>query len=309
MPGMPQPIILSTWSFGMPANRAAWPSLSVGGSAIDAVEAAARVPELDPAERSVGLGGLPDASGVVTLDGCIMLSPAKSAGVACVRNYPNVVSIARKVMERTPHKLLVGEGAEAFAAACGFEKRELLTPESREAYQKWRDAPDDDARRRLFIELNRANREEQKPFEPHDTIGVLALDAHGILAGACSTSGLSFKLPGRVGDSPILGHGLYVDPKAGAATATGNGELMMGTCASFLAVERLRLGDTPAASVRHVLQRIADSYELTGKEQSALIALHPTGSWACGSLRAGFKCAVLSRDGEQLLDSQYVHLR
>lgn len=299
------PLILSTWKFGLVANSAGYPVLQRGGSALDAVEQAAIAVELNGGNHSVGVGGMPDASGVVTLDGCIMLSPQRSAGVACVRNYPHVVSIARKVMELTPHKLLAGPGAEAFAAACGFPQRDLLVEESRRRWQLWQSQPDDDARRRLFNQLNQANRERGVEM-PHDTIGVLALDASGTLAGGCSTSGMAFKLPGRVGDSPIIGHGLYVDPAVGGATATGNGELMMGTCASFLACERLRAGDAPLDAALHTLKRIAASYSLTPVQQTALIVMRHDGAWACAALRPGFLCAVTDEQGQRLIDAHAV---
>jgi isoaspartyl peptidase/L-asparaginase-like protein (Ntn-hydrolase superfamily) len=263
------------------------------------------------------LGGVPDASGVVTLDACVMLSPRRAAGVAGVRGYANVASIARKVMERTPHKLLVGPGAEAFAVANGFKPVELLTDAARRRWEELRVERTEAGRSAAIAEANRANREEEggsdgdvsgSPRGDHDTVGVLAIDSAGTMAGACSTSGLAFKLPGRVGDSPIIGHGLYVDPGAGAATATGNGELMMGTCASFLAVERMRAGDSPLESIREVLRRVARSYDLSGKEQCAMIALRPDGQWAAGALRAGFKFAVTTREGERLLDPELVRL-
>src|SRR5712671_81412 len=222
------PIILSTWTFGQIANAAGWPVLMRGGKSIDAVEQACIAVESDPEVDSVGIGGTPDADGNITLDGSIMLSPEKSAGVACIRHYAHPVSIARKVMEKTPHKLLVGEGAEKFAATCGFKKEKLLTAEAIAWWKKWKADPT----RHSFHRTNRANREEarlrRKKTKSHDTVGVLSIDSSGVIAGACSTSGLAFKMPGRVGDSPIIGAGLYVDPTVGAAVATGTGELMLG---------------------------------------------------------------------------------
>src|SRR5688572_15849122 len=240
---MPSPLMLSTWTFGLSANRAGVPFLTRPNGALDAVERAAIAAELDLSCDSVGIGGLPDASGEVTLDACVMLSPAQSAGVAAVRNYAHVASLARKVMELTDHKLLVGSGAELFAQQLGFPSINLLTEQTRKQYEEWA-AKSDVERRRLREDAYKANREidpakptSAPPPQGHDTIGILALDSSHLLAGACTTSGRPYKLPGRVGDSPILGQGLYVDPRAGAATATGNGELMMGTCASFLIVE------------------------------------------------------------------------
>jgi N4-(beta-N-acetylglucosaminyl)-L-asparaginase len=299
-----RPILLSTWSFGQIANAAAWPLLARGGKSIDAVEQACIAVESDPSVDSVGIGGTPDADGHITLDGCIMLSPKQSAGVAAIRNYAHPVSIARKVMEKTSHKLLVGQGAEKFAAANGFKKQTLLTPQARNWWKKWKSDPANHnfhrshahpamsagaasaaAQSKVSAQLRR------KKSQSHDTVGVLAIDSAGALAGACSTSGLAFKVPGRVGDSPIIGAGLYVDPTVGAAVATGTGELMMGVCATFLVVERMRTGDPPHEAIRRVLQRIRGSYELNKTQQCALIALRADGQWSSGSLLPGFHVA------------------
>ena len=291
---MASPIILSTWSFGPIGTRAGWKYLFAPNSALDAVEEACIAVENDPQVDSVGTGGLPDASGQVTLDACVMLSPAQCAGVAGVHDFANPASIARQVMQRTPHKMLVGVGAETFAELCGFKRANLLTESARQQWQEWK--------RTGTMPQRRANREEPA----HDTVGVLAIDSGGLLAGACSTSGLPFKLPGRVGDSPIIGHGLYVDPSAGAAVATGDGELMMGTCASFLAVELLRSGVAPMDALRGVLQRIADSYGVMPHQQAALIVLAPTGEFAAGALRPGFKLAVKTEDRDELTPDPFV---
>jgi isoaspartyl peptidase/L-asparaginase-like protein (Ntn-hydrolase superfamily) len=301
------PIILSTWSFGAIANRAGWARLSTGSSAIDAVEAGCIAVEDDETVDSVGRGGLPDARGDVSLDGCVMLSPAKSAGVANVRKYGNPVSIARNVMERTPHKLLVGEGAESFAEACGFPQVQLLTEPAKRKWEVWTRTRREE-RERATSEAQGANREDRREA-PHDTVGVLAIDQKGTIAGACSTSGLPFKLPGRVGDSPILGHGLFVEPTVGAAVATGNGELMMGISASFLCVEFMRGGKSPMQAVQGVLRRIADSYQVQDRQQCGLIALLPSGEWACGSLREGFRVPVMDKAGERMVESQFLLLK
>lgn len=326
---MSTPLLLSTWTFGLPANRAGLPYISLPDGALDAVERAAIAAELDLSCDSVGIGGLPDASGEVTLDAAVMLSPAQSAGVAAVRNYAHVASLARKVMELTDHKLLVGAGAELFAQQLGFPSINLLTDATKKQYEEWASKSDVE-RRQLREDAYKANREidltkpasatpsapssilhplsSPPPSPPpgHDTIGILALDASNTLAGACTTSGRPYKLPGRVGDSPILGQGLYVDPTAGAATATGNGELIMGACASFLIVEQMRNGATPLDAIKHALERIASSYELKGHEQAAFLALAPDGRWASASLRPGFQHALTTPDSEELLDPQFV---
>ena len=305
------PIILSTWTFGQIANAAGWPVLARGGKSIDAVERACIAVESDPQVDSVGIGGTPDAEGKVTLDGSIMLSPQNSAGVACIRFYAHPVSIARKVMEKTSHKLLVGEGAEKFAAACGFKKEKLLTNEARQWWKKWKADPE----RHNFhrTSANRPNREEarfrRKMAKVHDTVGVLAIDSSGTIAGACSTSGWAFKMPGRVGDSPIIGAGLYVDPTVGAAVATGMGELMLGTCATFLAVERMRAGDSPGQAIAAVLERVSKSYKLKKRQQCALIALRTDGKWSSGGLLSGFRVAVRTSEENELSDQQIIYQR
>jgi isoaspartyl peptidase/L-asparaginase-like protein (Ntn-hydrolase superfamily) len=321
MPKNFSPIILSTWTFGQIANAAGWPVLKRGGKSIDAVEQACIAVESDPQVDSVGIGGTPDADGNVTLDGSIMLSPEKCAGVGCIRHYAHPVSIARKVMERTTHKLLVGEGAEKFAAANGFKKEKLLTKEARDWWKKWKADP----QRHNFhrTSANRPNREEarlrnrvgaasaaaprRKSPKSHDTVGVLAIDSNGTIAGACSTSGWAFKLPGRVGDSPIIGAGLYVDPTVGAAVATGMGELMLGTCATFLVVERMRAGDSPQQAIQAVLERVAKSYNLKKRQQCALIALRTDGQWSTGGLVSGFRAAITTPDQNELQEQQITY--
>ncbi len=315
---MPDPILLSTWNFGARANLAGWPSAQRPGGILDALEQTCIACELDPGVDSVGPGGLPDASGQVSLDGAIMLSPARSAGVAYLRQFAHPVSIARRVMEKTPHKLLVGHGAEEFARSEGFSAESLLSDSARVKWEAWKSTGQ---HRDFHIGERPANApaikspainapagksgiskpgRDSTPIDPnatHDTIGVLGIDASGTLGAACSTSGRAFKLPGRVGDSPLIGHGLYCDPVAGAAVATGTGELMIGVCASFLAVERMRHGERAIEAIRYVLQRIIDSYELGPKDQCALIALGPDGHFASGALRPGFEVCITTGTG------------
>ncbi len=317
---MPQPILLSTWSFGQRANHIAWPILidpKIG--ALDAVEQACRTAEDDPAVTTVGFGGFPDAAGEVSLDASIMLGPDRCGSVAAVKRYKNPVTIARLVMEHTSHVMLVGEGAERLAAMHGLKPTELLTDRARQAYQKWLAEHPDEARQRLHTQAS--NFEESSLPPPaadggeslphnrhHDTIGCLALEQSGTLAGACTTSGLAFKRPGRVGDSPIIGHGLYVDPKHGAAVATGTGELIMGINASFLAVEELRRGGTPRQAVQAVLQRAAEAYVLKEEHQIGLIVLAPDGLWSHGSLRQGYRTAAKTAGRDEMVDPDVVLL-
>ena len=318
------PIILSTWSFGKKANAAGWPVLAAGGGALDAVEAACRAVERDPTVDSVGFGGLPDRSGRVSLDGCVMLSPSQCGSVCFVRRFMHPVSIAKRVMEQSPHVMLAGEGAELFALEQGFVVEELLSPGAKEQYElkmaQLRANPTLEYRR----VIGPANREEANQSRgqetgdrgqgslseehrgaepPHDTVGVLAIDASGVMAGGCSTSGLPLKLPGRVGDSPIIGHGLYVHPKYGGAVATGNGELVMGTCGSFLAVELMRQGANPADALSQCMERYIESFELHEQHQIGMIALRPDGSWAHASLRAGYRTAVRHGGADELIES------
>lgn len=341
-------MIISTWSFGQRGNDAAWPALARGGSSIDAVEKVCQVVEGDPEVDSAGFGGLPDSSGHVSLDGCIMLAPNRCGAVCNVRRFMHPVSIARKVMEETNHVMLSSDGADAFAQAQGFMPADLLSADAQDAYQKWvrdqrsvdqsrdkgyqapmpidrggrRDAQSRGGDRgpgRLFFHPGPPSQESQKraPEPPkddegkwkrHDTIGVLALDNHGALAGACSTSGTPFKLPGRVGDSPIIGHGLYVDPEHGAATATGSGELIMGVCGSFLAVELMRRGAGPLDALREVLQRIVDSYDLRPEHQVALVALTREGRWASAALRQGYKTSIREAHRSEVVEPDAVML-
>jgi isoaspartyl peptidase/L-asparaginase-like protein (Ntn-hydrolase superfamily) len=285
------PLMLSTWSFGQRANAAAWGPLERGGAALNAVETACRDAESDPDNHTVGVGGFPDRDGEVSLDASIMLSPSRSGAVAGVKQFAHPITIARAVMERSPHKLLIGAGAEAFAAAQGFAPGPpLLTEDAAALWQEWRRGQP----------VNLRNIEESSLGESHDTIGVLALDAGGTLAGGCSTSGLAFKMPGRVGDSPIVGHGLYVDPGAGAAVATGIGELTMGVCGAFLAVELLRRGEEPLEAATQVLRRIIDDFALDQQAQVGLIVLRRDGQWSSASLRSGFQVAVRSHERDEL---------
>lgn len=306
----PTPILLSTWSFGQAANRAGWPMMSV--SALDAVEAACRDAEADPANPTVGVGGLPDSSGRVSLDAAIMLSPARRGAVAAVRRHPHPISIARRVMETTPHVLLVGPDADDFADANLIEPALLLTAASKKAWEEWAKA--NVVKGNHPFAATMANIEElgygSAPAvgvpgaiseANHDTIGVLGLDAMGTLAAGCTTSGLAFKLPGRVGDSPLVGQGLYVDPAVGAATATGHGELVMSVCGSFLACEAMRAGKSPLEAARAVLSRIAEHHPLTPHDQVGIIVLSKTGEWACASLRPGFRVAVRTPTRDELV--------
>lgn len=302
--------VLSTWSFGPIANAAAWPILSRGGSALDAAVAGATAVEDDPAVDSVGTGGLPDASGQVSLDASVMTGPDRCGSVCYLRGFPNAAQLARRVMERTIHVMLAGEGAERFAERQGFVRRETLTPDARAAWEQWRREGGSVGGAEREGWLPPMNVEERyraarltgaaKPDPSHDTVCVLARDQAGTLAGVCTTSGLGFKVPGRVGDSPIIGHGLYVEQGVGAVTATGNGELIMGVCGSFLGVEEMRRGRAPAEALAEVLRRVARSYALQPDHQVALVALRADGQWAAASLRPGFSYCYTDSSGQRV---------
>ncbi|MDZ4754891.1 MAG: isoaspartyl peptidase/L-asparaginase [Phycisphaerae bacterium] len=298
------PLIISTWSFASRGNESAWEILLRGGEALDAVERCCAVVDAAPDVDSVGFGGLPDASGRVSLDGCVMLSPSRCGSACVLKRHLHPVSVARLVMERTTHVMLAGDDADLFADAHGVAAAELLAPEARARWEDWtrsRQIPDQSrdilAPRRCDTPSNSEAR-----WKHHDTIGTLCLDARGTLAGACSTSGTPFKVPGRVGDSPIIGHGLYVDPEAGAATATGTGELIMGVCGSFLAVEFMRQGMSPLEALRLTLERIRGSYVLEPHHQVAMLAMRPDGLWASAALRPGFRAAIRDDNGARILE-------
>ena len=273
------PIILSTWNHGLPANDAAWKVLENDGSAMDAAEAGARVAEADPTITSVGFGGLPDEQGNVTLDACVMDSNGNAGSVAFLQNIKHPVSVARKVMEDTKHVMLVGEGARQFAVSQGFEEMDLLTVESRQSWEEWE-----------------KNRREMTPHETHDTISVLVQDKNGDLAGACTTSGWAYKLHGRVGDSPIIGAGLFVDNEIGCAAATGLGEEVIKTTGSFLVVELMRQGYDPTVACEEALNRVIKAHNGKPDFQIGYIALRKDGEIGSACLKWSFEYA-LARGG------------
>lgn len=285
-----KPVVISTWGFGIQANAEAWKVLSPGGHSLDAVEAAARIIEADPENQSVGVGGLPDRDGRVTLDASVMTGDGRAGSVASLEYIVHPVSVARKVMENTPHVLLAGEGALQFALEQGFTKSELLTEASREAWLEWK------------------KESKYKPvinIENHDTVGILALDAIGQMAGACSTSGLAYKMHGRVGDSPIIGAGLYVDNEAGAAVATGLGEYVLKTLASFLTVEIMRKGGSPSAACFEAISRIIKKYPEYHDFQVAIIAMDRSGNTGSFALHKGFSYAFTNAEENKLIESEY----
>jgi len=315
------PFLLTTWSFGPRGNDVAMPILIEGSPALDAVIASATEIESDPEIDSVGVGGLPDSEGEVSLDAAVMTDPGRSGAVSFIRHHPNPTQIARRVMEKTIHTMLVGDAAEAFADREGFERSPLLTDAARREWEAWRADPRNIDRDKYRGWLPPLNKEEMTGVSPdsadpsssepysHDTVSIIGRDAEGRLAACSSTSGMAFKSPGRVGDSPIIGHGLYCDQGAGAAVATGTGELISSVCGSFLVVERMRAGDEPRAAIEHALQRILDRGRLLHDHQVAFLAATPDGKWASGALRPGFHHTITDREGSRVEEPTFTLLR
>lgn len=302
-----KPIVISTWDFGIAANAAAWDILKNQGSALDAVEAGVRVPEADLKNLTVGKGGYPDRDGHVTLDACIMDAEGNCGSVAALTHITHAISVARKVMENTPHVMLVGEGALQFALAQGFEKEDLLTPEGEKAWKEW--LKEKQYKPVMNIE-NKSFPVERLPGNQynHDTIGMLAIDAQGNMAGACTTSGMAFKMHGRVGDSPIIGAGLYVDNEIGGATSTGVGEEVIRTVGSFLVVELMRQGYSPEAACKEAVERIIKKKPAIAKEiQVGFLALNKKGEYGSYALQKGFSYAVCDAEKQdRLIPGNYI---
>ncbi len=279
-----QPKVVYTWNYGAHVGQAAMEIINEGGSGLDAIIKAINIVESDPTIKSVGLGGLPDASGEVTLDASVMDWRGNAGAVAYLKYIENPISVARLVMEKTPHVLLAGKGALDFAIENGFKKVNLLTPESKKAWERWK-------------------KKKSREITNHDTIGMLAIDSENKLNGGVSTSGLSYKLPGRVGDSPIIGAGLFVDNSVGAACSTGMGELAIKTAGSFLVVEKMREGYSPEEACKIAIER-TKKYGL--KTQICFLALNSEGETGAYSLLKGFSYMVASRDGVRLLSSKHL---
>jgi N4-(beta-N-acetylglucosaminyl)-L-asparaginase len=290
-----KPIVLSTWHFGVPANEEAWKVLSGGGWALDAVEAGVRVPEGDPNVKSVGYGGLPDRDGHVTLDACIMDENLNCGSVAFIENIMHPISVARLVMEKTPHIMIVGEGAFQFAIQQGFKKENLLTPESEKIWKEWLKSSG------YQPKINEVN---------HDTIGMVALDSNGRLCGACTTSGLSYKIHGRVGDSPIIGAGLYVDGEVGAATSTGIGEEVIRIAGTHLVVELMRQGRTPQEACEEAVNRVVKNKrnKIDADFQVGFLALNKNGEYGAYAVNKGFQYAVYSNEEKNILKDSKSHI-
>ena len=275
------PVVISTWKHGFKANQIAMDILHSKGRSLDAVEQGVKETESDPQVRTVGFGGYTDNKGIVTLDACIMDHKNNAGAVACLKNIKHPISVARKVMDSSKHVMLSGSGAYDFAIKHGFKKHNMLSKQSKNDWLKWK--------------------EDSKniPDDNHDTITQLALDINGNLAGACSTSGLAYKLHGRVGDSPIIGSGLYVDNNIGAAGATGEGEEIMKNGSSFLIVELMKQGYSPNKACEEAIKRIIEKQNKKIDFQVAYIALRSDGVIGAAALNKGF--SYISNSGKENL--------
>lgn len=285
-----KPLVIATWKTDLAVETAA-KYLEQGSSALEAVEQGCRIEEANEKGQSVGKGGLPDRDGNVTLDACIMDEKGNYGAVLGVKNIKHVISVARKVMEDTPHVMLVGEGAEKFAISKGFKPENLLTEASKKAWEKWK------------------VKSEYKPIiniENHDTIGMLAIDKNGDISGACTTSGLAYKMAGRVGDSPIIGGGLFVDNEIGGASATGLGEEVLKTVGSFLIVELMRQGKSPQEACEEAIGRIVNK---PGKDfknfQVGYIAVNKQGETGAYSIHEWFSYNVYKDKENKNIKSDY----
>ncbi len=296
-----KPIVVSTWAPNVKANAAAWQVLQAGGTALDAVHTGVQVPEADPDDQSVGYGGLPDRDGKVTLDACIMDHRGNIGAVMCLEHIMHPISVARLVMEKTPHVQLVGEGALRFALENGFKKENLLTAKSEAAWKEW-------LKTSKYSPMTTVENLLERIKDNHDTIGMLALDATGNICGACTTSGMAFKMAGRVGDSPIIGAGLYVDNEVGAATATGVGEEVVRICGSHTVVEYMRHGYSPTEACKEAVKRLVKmrGESVARQLQVGFIALNKKGEYGCYGLTDQFTMAVRSQAGETVVKAAHL---
>ena len=287
------PVIISTWIHGLEANRAGWKVLEKGGSALDATVAGAMQTESDITNRSVGIGGRPDRTGHVTLDACVMDGDGRSGAVGYLEGIAHPAAVAKAIMEKTPHAMLVGEGARRFALDHGFATIKTPLPEVKKDYLAWK------KENKELLKRPKINHEN------HDTIGLIARDAQGNFGGTCTTSGWAYKMPGRLGDSPIIGAGLFVDNEVGAATATGLGEAIMRVAGSAIVVELMRAGMKPSEACKEVVMRIIrKNKDLTGL-QCGFIAMDTLGNVGGFSVYNGFNFALKSNNRDEMVDTEF----
>ena len=304
---MPRSIAIATWPFGAPAVRVAFDRMEAGVPSVDAVEAGINVTELDPTVNSVGYGGRPNADGELELDAAIMDGPGHRAGsVAALRSIRRPISVARRIMDHSPHVMLVGDGALNFAVSHGFQVEDITYEPAMEDYRRWVDEGRPAHWLGGAVPSPPAADSADCP-RGHDTIGLAALDSAGRLAVGCSTSGLGYKSPGRVGDSPVIGSGLYVDQAAGAAAATGVGELILRHCLSYLTVECMRGGLSPQEACECAILRLVETDERYATLQVGIIALGVDGRTGAASTRPpqhALTYAVSDGAGAALLEAR-----
>jgi N4-(beta-N-acetylglucosaminyl)-L-asparaginase len=304
-----KPIVISTWDAGLEANSGAWKILGSGGRALDAVEAGVKVTEAS-LNCCVGLGANPDRDGFVTLDACIMDEFANCGSVAFLERIKHPISVARRVMEKTPHVMLVGSGAQQFAIAEGFPLEEQkLSEQAEKAYKEW-------LKKSEYKPVINIENKQHGPFAPsylnggefnHDTIGMIAMDAKGNLSGSCTTSGMGFKMRGRLGDSPIIGAGLFVDNEVGAATATGQGEDVIRIAGSHTVVELMRQGHSPEQACKKAVERILRIKKEKAKDiQIGFIAINKKGQYGGYALQKGFSFAVKNSTEDRLYNAKFL---
>lgn len=292
-PKTDDPIVISTWIHGMEANAGAWSVLENGGSALDAVQKGVAVTESDMNNRSVGLAGRPDRDGHVTLDACIMDHDSRCGSVAFLEEIQHPIDVARAIMDKTPHVMLVGEGAQKWALENGFSKVdfEVPIPEVQKDYENW---------------LIKSEYKTGVNVENHDTIGMLALGADGRMAGACTTSGMAYKIRGRVGDSPIIGAGLFIDGDVGGATATGVGEAMIRTAGCSAVVESMRRGASPEEACYDIVKRILKKHPGVEGMQVGFLAMNTQGEYGGYSVYNGFNYALRTKERNDMVDAKYM---
>jgi isoaspartyl peptidase/L-asparaginase-like protein (Ntn-hydrolase superfamily) len=310
-----KPVVISTWKHGVAANEAAYDVMIKNGNSLDAVENGVKVSEDDPTVLSVGYGGLPDADGRVTLDAAIMDWKARVGSVICVENIKNPISIARLILEKTEHTVLAGDGAYDFAIKNGFKPQSLLTENSLKRYNDWKtsdSAKPEEIHTDDFVKpWEKDNEMDINEDGNHDTIGMVAVDTNGHVSASCTTSGMAWKLHGRVGDSPMIGAGLYVDGEIGGAASTGRGEECIRACGSFLIVEMMRMGLTPKDACRVACERVyklnlLSSHNRDHLFQVGFVALNKKGEFGAFSVRQGFQYAVYAEGKNTLIDSDYL---
>ena len=287
------PVMISTWNHGLDANKAGWEVLKTGGSSLDAVEAGARVTESDVKNRSVGIGGMPDREGHVTLDACIMDWEANCGSVGFLEGIAHPISVARHIMEHTPHVMLVGAGAKQYALKNGFDTIKTPLPEVKAEWKKWKK------------EQEAMAKKPQINHENHDTIGLLAIDKDGRISGACTTSGWAYKLPGRLGDSPIIGAGLFIDQEVGGAGATGLGESIIRVAGAHTVVELMRHGRTPQEACKEAVDRLIRKHKDMSGLQCGFLAIDRFGNVGAYSVYNGFNYAYRDTSKEELIDSVF----